>query len=653
MTHTLISLPAVLSLVGLAGHALAQQVAEPPPPAPTREPATQQSVRARDSEDRDPAMGADEGDPRIDDQTGRAVQTFRKDRAFDFLHQRIELDIPDMGTAALSGNTTITATPIAYAQPNMVLDCDGPLVTAVRVDGQPARFAPAEKTVRVDFTAPIQPGRTVTVNIDYTLDFSSAKGEGLTWCAPRDNADSASSKVPMIHAQGEAQLNSRWFPCFDSPEERETSEVIVTVDSDYTVVSNGLLAEQAASTVGAGGKARTRWHWKQDKEHPPYLITVGIGVWSVVEVGGDATARPGLAMPVYALAGQEESVKKVFASTPEILAFFEKRFDEPFPWDKYAQVLVRCFNAGGMENTSATFLASRTGGPGEAYSRDDLISHEMAHQWFGDLVTCKGWEHLWLNEGWASYAESLWAEEHARRVATAKGEDGNAAARAEYLRLVGRTLRSMTRRAGGEAPLTPAVVSRRFYNPDAVFEKRDNPYSKGAMLLHMLREAMGDEPFFKATALYLDRHKGTAVETEDFRAACEETSGLSLGRFFEQWAYRPGFAKVTITPTLAGGTLTIKAEQTQHIDRLNPAYVLTLPVVVTAGDGTKLSLAFSMDSREATATFSVPADASRVDIDPSYSMLAAITPRAFNPATGEAIREPAQENRERRRGQGN
>ncbi len=641
----------LLLLTVLAAPVAAQQAPpKPPPPGPTSQPATRESVRPREEEAPDPALGVDEGDPRIDEATGRAVQTFRKDRLFDFLTQRIELDIPDIQTPAASGSTTITATPVAYPQASMVLDSDGPLVTSVTVDGAPARFALADKTLRIDFPAPIFPGRTVTAVVEYTLDFASAKGEGLTWCAPRENSDSATAKVPMIHSQGEAQLNSRWFPCFDSPEERETSEVIVTVDSDYQVVSNGVLTEQAAGSPGAEGKPRTRWHWTQSKAHPPYLIAVAIGQWSIIEVGGDDTARPGLSMPVYAMKGQEEDVRKVFASTPEILAFFEQRFDEPFPWDKYGQVLVRCFAAGGMENTSATFLASRTGGPGEKYSRDDLISHEMAHQWFGDLVTCKGWEHLWLNEGWASYAEALWGEEHAKREAVAKGEDGAAAGRAEYLREMGRTLRGMTRRAPAEAPGRPALVSRQFTDPDTVFEKRDNPYSKGSLILHMLREAMGDESFFKATALYLDRHKGTPVETEDFRAACEEVSGLSLRRFFEQWAYRPGLARITATPTLNGSQLSLKLEQTQRIDRHNPAYLLTLPVIVTADDGTKQTFSVTFDTRETTAELSIGAGAARVDIDPSFTMLAQITPRSFNPVTGEAIVDPTPEPRERRRG---
>jgi aminopeptidase N len=595
-------------------------------------------------------MGVDEGDPRIDDATGRAVQTYRKDRAFDFLHQRIELDIPDMNTPVLAGLTTITASPFAYTQRSMTLDCDGPLVTGVRVDGVPARFAPTGKSIRVDFAQPVAVGGTVTVVVEYTLDFADAKGEGLTWCAPRENGESQSSLVPMIHAQGEAELNSRWFPCFDSPEEKITSDVVVTVDSAYQVVSNGTLASQAAGSPGASGESRTVWEWKQAQPHAPYLVTVAVGQWAVVEVGSDA--RPGLSMPVYALHGQEEAVRRVFASTPEIMTFFEQRFDEPFPWDKYAQVLVRCFAAGGMENTSATFLASRTGGPGEEHSRDDLIAHEMAHQWFGDLVTCKGWEHLWLNEGWASYAEALWAEERASRVAQEKGEDGPAAGRAAYLREMGRTLRGMTRRAPAEAPEKPALVSRRFVNPDATFGKRDNPYGKGSMLLHMLREKLGDDAFFRATALYLDRHKFGAVETEDFRAACEEVSGLSLGRFFDQWAYRPGLARVAVTPTLEAGRLTLKMEQAQRIDRHNPAYALTLPVIVTMEDGSTQAFSVAFDTREASAEFSVNGAPARVDVDPAFTMLAQVTPRSFNPVTGEAIVEPGAEERRQRRGGG-
>lgn len=642
MPDTSLLLAAVLCVTPLAlGQQAPPSIPSPPGPVPTSEPATRESVRPRPdgAAPRDPAHGVDEGDPRIDEATGRAVQSFRKDRAFDFLSQRVELDIPDINTPALAGSTTLSATPIAYAQTEMTLDSVGPLVTAVRVDGAPVRFVPGEKTLRVDLGKRVTPGQATTVTIEYTLDFSDAKGEGLTWCAPREGSESPSAQVPMIHAQGEAELNSRWFPCFDSPEERLTSEVIVTCDSAFQVVSNGTLIEQAAASADVNGAARTRWHWRQAQPHAPYLITVGIGQWSIVEVGGDA--RPGLSMPVYAMKGQESNAATVFASTPEILAFFEEKFQEPFPWDKYAQVMVRCFAAGGMENTSATFLASRVGGATEANSRDDLIAHEMAHQWFGDLVTCKGWEHIWLNEAWASYAEALWAEERAGRVATAEGKDPAAAARAEYLRQIGQTMRSLTRRAPAEAPEKPALVSRRFINPDAVFEKRDNPYSKGVVLLHMLRERMGDEAFFRATALYLDRHRFGAVETEDFRAVFEEVSGLSLERFFEQWAYRPGLARVAVTPTVSGSDIVIKLEQTQRIDRHNPAYRLSLPVVVTTPEGTKEVATVTFDTREASTTVHIPDGATRVDIDPAFTMLAHVTPRAFDPRTGEAFAEPA------------
>jgi aminopeptidase N len=624
-----ISLSAACTLaLSLCGIAWAQPAVSSPP--------SDEDV-ATSTPARDPALGVESGDPRIDPATGRLVATWRKDRWFDFQHITVELDIPDINVAVATGIVTIVASPLAYAVSDMELDATGPLPTAATVNGEATRVSVRStdrgNKVLVQFPSAISVGQRVEVAIKYTLDYSEAKGEGLTWCKGDPDSPSPTAQKPMIHAQGQAELNSRWFPCFDSPTDRLTSEMIVTVDDGFQVVSNGALIGRAAASPGSVGQARTRWHWRQNQPHVPYLITVGIGAWSVVDVRGESS----LPMPVYALAGQEDVAREVFANTPDMIRFFEERFQEPYPWDQYAQVLVRCFIAGGMENTSATFL--RAGAArGERGGKDDLISHELAHQWFGDLITCKSWDHLWLNEGWATYAESLWNEEKARRAG------GEEAAREAYLAEMGGMMRGMARRVlrrGGVAsPEHPALVSNRFFNPDATFEKRDNPYGKGALMLHMLREELGSEVFFRGVALYVDRYKFRQVETDDFRHVLEEVSGKSLERFFEQWASRPGIPVLEVSTRWDSGALSVSVKQTQRVDRLNPAYAFALPLLATLENGERVALRVMVNSTTTEAQFNLPGTPTQLTIDPSYTVLAAITQRTVDPRTGAAIEEP-------------
>ncbi|GJQ30232.1 MAG: hypothetical protein HBSAPP03_21160 [Phycisphaerae bacterium] len=557
----------------------------------------------------------DATDPRVDPATGRQAATWPPDRPFDHLHMRLAVTIPDMGKAELTGVQTLTLTPIGRPRSELVLDNRGPAVSSVTASGIDLPFAAEGGKLRITFPAAIGLGQTVVLTIHYTLDFSKNRGEGLTWSRGRDDATSLTRQAPQIHAQGQAQLNSLWFPCHDFPNEALTTELIVDVEDGYDVVSNGSLA----SRVSANG--RTVWHWVQDKPHAYYLVTVAVGKFAIGEVGGDESARPGLAMPVYVNHGFEENVAPIFGGTPKMVATFERLFDEPYPWAKYAQVCVRSFAAGGMENTSCTLLTEGTGGAGEAGSRDDLISHELAHQWFGDLMTCKGWAHLWLNEGWASYAECLWEE--------AKAGDDPAAARRAYQRAVLGYVRAQRSRNRSSAPDVPPVVSNRYTDPDGVFSKRDDPYAKGAVILHMLRERLGDHAFFKGVHDYIDKYKFSFVETDQFRRSLERASGESLERFFEQWCMRPGLPRlgVDLDWDESASTLTVHLEQSQTIDRLNPAYALALPIRVRYEDGTTEWHDLFMETREATGTYRLKGKPSQVNVDPNITCFSAVEVR--------------------------
>ncbi|MDX2132611.1 MAG: M1 family metallopeptidase [Planctomycetota bacterium] len=555
-------------------------------------------------------------DPRIDPITGRQNAVWPTPRRFDFLHMRLELAFPDMQEARLEGVQTLRLTPVGRARAFLELDCRGPQVGSVLFNGAPAAFTLGQGTLRVEFPAPLPPGQEATVTIAYTLDFSENRGEGLTWARPRPDAESESRRFPMVHAQGQAQLNSMWFPCHDFPNERLTTEILVDVEDGYDVVSNGRLVSREASASG-----RVRWHWSQEQPHVNYLVTLAIGKWHVRDVGGSESARPGLAMPVYVDHRDADNIEPIFGATPAMVAFFETLFAEPYPWHQYAQVCVRQFAAGGMENTGCTLLTDTTSRGSRPGSRDDLIAHELAHQWTGDLLTCNSWEHLWLNEGWASYAECLW-EEH-------KAGDDPAEAKRAYLRAVVGYVRQQRSQNRGRAPEQPPMASNRYENPDDVFGKADDVYSKGAVVLHMLRMKIGDAAFFAGVRAYIQRHKFGTVETSDFRRALERASGKSLEQFFDQWVYRPGLPALAADYAWDGASSTLKImlEQTQVIDRLNPAYRLDLPVRITYEDGTIQWVRMPLAEASAERTFTLAGRPRQVSIDPEITQACRLTIR--------------------------
>jgi aminopeptidase N len=552
-------------------------------------------------------------DPRIDS-NGRLLATWPKDRLFDHIHMILDLNIPDITKPYLDAVETLAVSPLGVARGAITLDCDGPKVESVTLDGQAVKFEQGDNKLTITFGRALAVGQKADLVIKYSLDYPNGGGEGLTFSPGKESGSSLTTQSTQIHAQGEAELNSRWFPCLDHPSEKLTTELIVTVEDGYEVVSNGHLVSKTETNP----PRRTRWHWSQDKPHPNYLVTLVVGKLAVVEVGGPESGRPGLPMPVYTPIGTEDNVKESFASTPDMVAFYEQTFGVPYPWDKYAQCLVRDFAAGGMENTSCTLLTVGSSRAKERGSQDSLISHELAHQWFGDMVTCRSWDHLWLNEGWATYCEALWDEHKGSLESPEK-------AKTAYQR----HFRHRQSPSTLSAPETPAIVSNRFKNPDAVFMKADNPYGKGAAILNMLRCRLGKETFFKGVHAYLERYRFGTAETDDFRRVLEEASGESLERFFAQWCDRPGrpHLQVDMNWDEKAGELSVTLEQDQQIDGLNPAYAFTVPVYIQLPDETKQWVYIDMDSKDAATTVKLSGKPSQVSIDPNNTIYMGIAIR--------------------------
>ena len=362
-------------------------------------------------------------------------------------------------------------------------------------------------------------------------------------------------KMPQIWTQGETQANSVWFPTIDSPNERMTQEIYITVDDKFTTLSNGLLI----SSKKFADNTRTDY-WKLDEPHAPYLAMMAVGTFK--KVNGEAWN--GKEISYYVDPEYETYAAEIFKDTREMVDFYSKKLGVPYAWPKYAQVVAHDYVSGAMENTSATlhgdfmvYQSAREMVDGK--KGNDVIAHELFHQWFGDLVTCESWSNLPLNESFATYGEYLWLEY----------KEGRAAADQHHWQSRQGHLRS-------QQDATP--IRFNYLDKEEMFDAVS--YNKGGQILHMLRKAVGDEVFFAALKLYLTSHQFKAVEIHNLRLAFEEVSGQDLNWFFNQWFLAEGRPHLQVSVKQnADGDLLLMTEQTQDLSKM-PLYRLPLYVDV-------------------------------------------------------------------------
>lgn len=570
-----------------------------------------------------PGAMAQDDDPRIDAETGRDKRVWPPDVLVDYTRMRLSLDIPDMSKPQFAGVQELWFTGIGNPRHGLTLNC-GPGLTVRAVEyfagDSTAAVAcvfdrPTRDTLAIRFPSALDVGAKGRLRIVYDADRPGGRGAGLTFSS--DDRRTPEEDF-MCHAQGQPQSNHLWFPCHDFPNDRLSTELVVSVPFPYEAVSNGRLASLTWHPATEGRSRRRTYHWVQDAPHPFYLVTLVVSRFDVANLGGPASDRPGMWIPVYGPLGSGDAVAQTFANTPAMITHFEQLFGTPFPWDKYAQIICRDFAAGAMENTSASTFATMFGRAGAGGMADGIIAHELVHQWFGDLVTCRSWEHLWLNEGWATFGEALWAEKHRGR--------------ARYDGVIFEKMSAvLARTAGRSAPRAPALVSNLYRNPDQRFYAAENPYDRGCIVLHMLRRRLGDEIFWLGVRLYLAENRFNQAETDDFRFALEEVSSESLERFFDQWVLRPGHPKLAVDldweqsgdSGSTSGRLRIKIEQTQLIDAYNPAYAFVLPIWLEIPEGERRgrTVYIVCDSRHSESSFELPAKPASVSIDPGMTVL--------------------------------
>jgi len=428
---------------------------------------------------------------------------------------------------------------------------------------------------------------------------------GMTFSPKLPATDGAPAIAAEVHTQGQPQSNHHWFPTHDFPNVRLATELIVDVPQGVAVSGNGKLAKHESRGN------RELWHWVQDEPHVPYLVSLVAGNFQRTEL---AAPLSGVPMAVWTRPDHAAFARDTYANTDRMMKTFERVFGVAYPWARYDQLVVRNFSAGGMENTSATTM--NAGALLDATSLvegdlDGLISHELCHQWTGDLITCRSWEHLWLNEGWATYGTALWLEER-------DGIDGY------YDQMLGSAGIAGTDSAaatGTPAVMPQAMCSRVYGSPGETFRRSANPYPKGASVLHMLRRRLGDDAFFRGVHLYFKRFGGRLAETADFRRCLEEVSGSSLEQFFEQWCFRPGSPEITVKASYDPAPRRLRIEVTQSMrNAAAPWMRFDLPVVVRTVGGERTVLV-SVSGAESVREVELDGSPTMVAVDPTLDVL--------------------------------
>ena len=518
---------------------------------------------------------------------------YAPDRKVDVLH--IKLDVtPDFKKRTVSGSVSITAKPIA--KPVELLELDAKDISVKKVickESEVSDFVSTRESLQILFSKPIPPGTEFTVVIEYTAEPRA----GLYFRTPEMGYPETDSH---IWTQGETHEARHWFPCFDYPNERSSTEIICHVPEEMTVLSNGV--RKGAKIDSSGLKAV---HWYHEKPHANYLICLVAG-----HLKGLKKRHGDIPLGFYTQPSLAEHAANSFRDTPDIMAFFEEEIGVPFPWPKYDQVTILDFTAGGMENTTLTTLTDGTifaTATENIRTTRGLDAHELAHQWFGDYVTCKDWSHLWLNEGFATYYTHLYEGKKFGRDAMLYGL---------YRDATGRILTQ----GNDKKP----IVYNAYKNPMEQFDYRS--YPKGSWVLHMLRSQLGENLYRKCIKAYLEKHALSSVVSDDLRQVIEELSGRPMDRFFDQWLYHARHPDLKITyqwmPKQKLAKVNIK--QTQKLDDSVLQFHFPTKLRFMA-DGMLVDHAINVTRME--EDFHVPLEKQPevVRFDPDYSVLANVS----------------------------
>ena len=531
-------------------------------------------------------------------------------RVNDLLHTKLEVSF-DWDSTFLYGKAYLTVKPYFYPVDSLVLDAKGFQIHEVALlnklgEKSPLKYDYDSSFIQIALDKTYQRNDTYRVFINYTampnkLEESGSAAitseKGLYFINPDGKEP---NKPKQIWTQGETESSSCWFPTIDSPNEKTTQEIYITVDSNYVTLSNGALIFQTENEDGS----RTDY-WKQDLPHAPYLFMMAVGEFAVVE-----DEWKGKDVHYYVEPKYEPYAKDIYPHTPEMLSFFSEKLGYEYPWDKYHQVVVIDYVSGAMENTGAVIFGDFVQGDDRFLidnSGEDIVAHEMFHHWFGDLVTCESWANLPLNEAFATYGEYLWLEHK-------YGID-----QADYHGLKDLNIYLQSSKTGRKELI-------RFYYEERMEMFDAHSYHKGGRVLHMLRKQIGDDAFFAALELYLKDNAFKAAEIHHLRLAFEEVTGEDLNWFFNQWFLQAGHPEIKVSHQYIDSTKTLEVEiiQSQEGDNVPSVFELYSNLEIVNHLGKVEILPVHITQREQQFNFSMEQQPLLVNFDANKSLVATI-----------------------------
>ncbi len=481
----------------------------------------------------------------------RPVQDERS-HDYDALHYRVEFHF-DTDNKILYGTNEMTIKALRDGFDRCLFDA-GPNVSIERItdqNGNPMKFNHVDDKVQVLFKDVFMYHDTLSFTIEYSA-VNPVNDQKIFY-------DESEMYPSMIWGPNFPNRVRNWMPCYDFPNDKASHEMIIHAPEGMKAVSNGELV--SVTEDADGGSA---WYWKQDLPHSTYLFVLAVGPYLIFE-----DKYEDLPVNYWVFPRDSAAARIAFGRTPGIIGFFNELFDYEYPWVKADQVMIPPMG-GAAESTTATlysnsFIINMDEKGLKDYSFDRIIAHEVAHHWWGDLITLRTWSETWLNESFGTYCDYIWTN-------SVLGPD------AGIIELEGK--KNAYLNEAHNRYMRPIVFDRyELASPGQNFDR--HTYQKGALMLHLLRSIMGDDLFFKTLSYFLHKHAFEPVDAYDFMKAIKEVSGQNMDWFFEQFFFRPGHPVFEVSKTWNGddNILSLKVSQVQ--DTLNDVpYAYRMPVKI-------------------------------------------------------------------------
>jgi len=516
-------------------------------------------------------------------------------------HVKLEVKV-DPVAKTLTGTCTSTIQPIAEPITHVAFESTDLEIQSVKAeDGTALSFDLTDGGFNVALGKTLTNAENFTLSVKYR---TLSPKLGVYFTGPNS---SYSKKPYQVWTQSQDDDAHHWFPVVeaDHPNHKMTSEVIATVPSGFTALSNGVLVSEQENVAKKGAKACKTFHWLHDQPHVTYLMALVVGEFvKLEEKYGD------LPVQAYVHPSMEQRTREYFKGTAKLVELYSKLYRTEYPWHgKYAQVFVQDFIFGGMENTTITVMTDRVLADDDTREEGRLAevrlnAHELNHHWNGDLVTCRDWSHAWLNEGGATYGEV----EAVENIWGIKERD-------YYVHGLAKTYFAEDRR------YRRPIVCNTFREPIDLFDR--HLYQKGGLVRHMLRYILGDEGYYSSIARYYADNMFKPVETIDLIKAIEAQTGKNLRAFFDQWVFGAGFPeyKVSYSFDEKQKMATVKVSQTQKLENETGLFAMPIELSFDFADGTSKLVTVTVEDKEHSFSFNLDQKPKMFRFDPTNWVL--------------------------------